>query len=115
VPEVVRVSVLCRLIEPNKPAFTRVRATECVMNHATNVVEIEDIEQAAGRDGATAMKSIDRRIRNLEDRLGPAVETEFSRRLRQRIEAPRPRVAEAKAPGELHPCPDVRAMFKMDL
>jgi hypothetical protein len=43
------------------------------------------------------MKTISRRIRRLEERfrLGP-VETEFSRRLRERIEEGRRRLAEAK-------------------
>ena len=40
------------------------------------------------------MKSISRRIRRLEERFGPAVETAFSRRLRERIEAGRRRVAQ---------------------
>jgi hypothetical protein len=44
VPEVVRVSVLCRFIDPNKPAFTRVRAAECVLIQAAKAVEIEGIE-----------------------------------------------------------------------
>ena len=46
------------------------------------------------------MKSISRRIRRLEERFGPAVETAFSRRLRERIEAGRRRLAEAKECGE---------------
>jgi hypothetical protein len=40
------------------------------------------------------MKSISRRIRRLEDRLCPLVDTEFTRRLRERIEARRRRVAQ---------------------
>jgi hypothetical protein len=40
------------------------------------------------------MKSISRRIRRLEERFGPPVETEFTRRLRERIEAGRRRVAQ---------------------
>jgi hypothetical protein len=42
------------------------------------------------------MKSIDRRTGKLEDRFGPEVETEFSRRLRGRIEAARRRINEAQ-------------------
>jgi len=40
------------------------------------------------------MKNISRRIRKLEERFGPPVETEFTRRLRERIEAGRRRVAQ---------------------
>ena len=32
------------MIDPNTPASVRVRAAECVMNHATKGIEIEDIE-----------------------------------------------------------------------
>jgi hypothetical protein len=32
------------MVDPNAPASTRVRAAECVMNHATKAIEIEDIE-----------------------------------------------------------------------
>jgi hypothetical protein len=40
------------------------------------------------------MKTMDRRLRRLENRYGPPVETEYSRRLLQRIEAGWRRVAE---------------------
>jgi hypothetical protein len=40
------------------------------------------------------MKSIIRRLRKLEDRFGPPVETASTRRLRERIEAGRRRVAQ---------------------
>ena len=43
------------------------------------------------------MKSISRRIRRLEESFGPPVETEFARRLRERIEAGRRRVAQWRA------------------
>ena len=43
------------------------------------------------------MRTIIRRLRRLEDRFGPPVETEFSRRLRERIEAARRRLAEYEA------------------
>jgi len=43
---------------------------------------------------------IDRRLRRLEERFGPQVETEFTRRLRARMEAGRRRLAEAQARGE---------------
>ncbi len=39
------------------------------------------------------MKVMIRRLRRLEERFGPPVETEFTRRLRERIEAGRRRVA----------------------
>lgn len=42
------------------------------------------------------MRTIDRRLRRLEGRFGPSVETEYSRELRRRIEAGRRRVAEAR-------------------
>jgi hypothetical protein len=36
-------TMLKTMIDPNAPASTRLRATECVMNHATEAIEIEDI------------------------------------------------------------------------
>jgi hypothetical protein len=41
------------------------------------------------------VKTIIRRLRRLEDRFCPPVETEFSRHLRERIEAGRRRLAES--------------------
>ena len=32
------------MIDPATPASARIRAAECVMNHATKAIEIEDIE-----------------------------------------------------------------------
>lgn len=49
------------------------------------------------------MRAIQSRLRSLEVRLGPPIESEFSRRLRERIEAARQRVAAARARGELGP------------
>jgi hypothetical protein len=49
------------------------------------------------------MRSIDRRVRRLEDRFGSAVETEFSRRLRERLEAARRRLQEAEERGLYKP------------
>jgi hypothetical protein len=46
------------------------------------------------------MRSISRRIHRLEERLGPPVETEYTRRLREWIEAGRRRLAEAQERGE---------------
>ena len=46
------------------------------------------------------MKAIIRRLRRLENRFGPPVETRFTRQLRQRIEEGRRRVAEAKGLSE---------------
>src|SRR6266436_7690685 len=37
-------TMLKTMIDPNAPASTRLRAAECVMNHATEAIEIEDIE-----------------------------------------------------------------------
>jgi len=47
------------------------------------------------------MKMIVRRLRRLEDRFCPPVETEFSWRLQEKIEAGLRRVAEARERGEL--------------
>ena len=48
------------------------------------------------------MKNISRRIRKLEEqRFGTAADIEFSRRLRERMEAGRRRVAVARERGEL--------------
>ena len=49
------------------------------------------------------MNGISRRIRKLEERLGPPGETAFTRRLRERLAARLWRVAEARARGELGP------------
>jgi len=54
------------------------------------------------------MKAVTRRLRRLEDRFGPAIETEFSRRLHERMEAGRRRVAAVRERGELEPCAEVR-------
>ena len=37
-------TLLKMLIDPATPASVRVRAAECIMNHATKAIEIEDIE-----------------------------------------------------------------------
>jgi hypothetical protein len=37
-------TLLKTMIDPNTPASTRIRAAECVLNHATKAIEIEDIE-----------------------------------------------------------------------
>src|SRR5450756_766707 len=37
-------TLLKTMIDPNTPASVRVRAAECIMNHATKAIEIEDIE-----------------------------------------------------------------------
>jgi hypothetical protein len=37
-------TLLKTMIEPNTPASVRVRAAECVLNHAMKAIEIEDIE-----------------------------------------------------------------------
>ena len=46
------------------------------------------------------MKTINRRLRKLEEGFGLVPETEDDRRLRERLEAGRRRVAEARARGE---------------
>jgi hypothetical protein len=57
------------------------------------------------------MNSISRRIRKLEERLGPPGETAFTRRLRERLVAGLRRVAEARARGELGP-PETGPLFE---
>ncbi len=52
------------------------------------------------------MKARIRRLRKLEDRFGPALETEFSRRLHERIKAGRRRVAEMRESLGLPPPED---------
>src|SRR5712692_9981108 len=37
-------TLLKTMLDPNTPASTRVRAAECVMNHAMKAIELEDIE-----------------------------------------------------------------------
>jgi len=37
-------TMLKLMIDTNTPASVRIRAAECVMNHATKAIEIEDIE-----------------------------------------------------------------------
>ena len=37
-------TILKLMLDPKTPASVRVRAAECVMNHATKAIEIEDIE-----------------------------------------------------------------------
>ncbi len=37
-------TVMKVMLDPNTPASTRVRASECIINHATKTIEIEDIE-----------------------------------------------------------------------
>ena len=50
------------------------------------------------------MRTISRRLVRLEDRFGPPIETEFSRRLRARLEARRRRVAVLRGePFEVRP------------
>jgi hypothetical protein len=55
------------------------------------------------------VKAIVRRLRRLEDRFCPPVETESDRHLLARIEAGRRRLAEARERGELGP-PEPAAM-----
>ena len=47
-------TLLKTMIDPNTPASVRVRAAECVMNHATKAIEIEDIEARVAALEATA-------------------------------------------------------------
>jgi hypothetical protein len=36
--------MLKTMIDPDTPASVRIRAADCIMNHATKAIEIEDIE-----------------------------------------------------------------------
>ena len=62
-----------------RPA-NRVTAADSILDHTTKAIEIEDIEardgtRSCGRERtAPAVKIIDRRLRKLEDRFGPAAE-----------------------------------------
>jgi hypothetical protein len=37
-------TLLKMLVDPNVPASVRVRAAECILNHAIKAIELEDIE-----------------------------------------------------------------------
>jgi len=50
-------TLLKTMIDPSTPASVRVRAAECVMNHATKAIEIEDIEARVSALEASAGKS----------------------------------------------------------
>jgi len=48
-------TMLKTMIDANTPASTRLRAAECVMNHATKAIELEDIEaRLAALEAASA-------------------------------------------------------------
>ena len=49
------------MIDPGTPASVRVRAAECVMNHATKAIEIEDIEARVSALEASTGESGDSR------------------------------------------------------
>ena len=57
------------------------------------------------------MRNIDRRLHRLEDRFGSAVETAFSRRLRERIEAAQRRLQESEERGLYKP-PERSPLFE---
>jgi hypothetical protein len=50
-------TLLKTMIDPGTPASVRVRAAECVMNHATKAIEIEDIEARVSALEASAGES----------------------------------------------------------
>jgi hypothetical protein len=63
------------MIDPSAPV--RVRAADSVLNHAAKAIEVEDIEARCGfgnggERNATAMRTINGRFLNLEDRFGIA-------------------------------------------
>ena len=64
------------------------------------------------RRGAT-LKAVVKRFRRIEEKLGPALETEFSRRLWKRLEAVQRRAATAEENGELERHADVFLLFQM--
>ncbi len=52
-------TLLKMMIDPGRPASVRVRAAECVMNHATRAIEIEDIEaRVAELERAAELKNV---------------------------------------------------------
>jgi hypothetical protein len=49
------------MIDPDTPASVRIRAAECIMNHATKAIEIEDIEARVAALEAAAPSGEQRR------------------------------------------------------
>jgi hypothetical protein len=56
-------TLLKTMIDPATPASVRVRASECVMNHANKGIELEDIEARLAALERTTEVSRDRRFR----------------------------------------------------
>jgi hypothetical protein len=54
-------TLLKTMIDPGTPASVRVRAAECVMNHATKAIESEDIEARVSALEASTGESGDSR------------------------------------------------------
>jgi hypothetical protein len=80
-------TILKLMVDPTVPASVRIRASECVLNHANKPIEIEDIEvrlaaleEAAQQTGPKTRKTISsRRLRKAEGTLAPKATTEASR------------------------------------
>jgi transposase-like protein len=54
-------TLLKTMIDPDTPASVRIRAAECIMNHATKAIEIEDIEARVAALEAAAPSGEQRR------------------------------------------------------
>jgi transposase-like protein len=75
------------MVDPTVPASVRIRASECVLNHAGKAIEIEDIEvrvaalEAAQKRGPKTKKTISSKgLRKAEGTLVPKAMTEDQRR-----------------------------------
>jgi hypothetical protein len=81
-------TILKLMVDPTVPASVRIRACECVLNHANKTIEIEDIEvrvaaleEAAQKAGPKTRKTISsRRLCKPEETLAPKATTEDQRR-----------------------------------
>ena len=81
-------TILKLMVDPAVTASVRIRACECVLNHANKPIEIEDIEvrlaaleEAAQKTGPKTRKTISiRRLRKPEGTLAPKATTEDQRR-----------------------------------
>ena len=80
-------TILKLMVDSTVPATVRIRACECVLNHATKTIEIEDIEvrvaaleEAAQKTGSKTTKTISgRRLWKSEATLAPKTATENER------------------------------------
>jgi len=81
-------TILKLMVDSTVPATVRIRACECVLNHANKTIEIEDtemrlaaLEETAQKAGQKTKKLISsRQLRNPEETLEPKASTEGQRR-----------------------------------